>query len=328
MADDPKPPVNEIPPVIYPAHSATSDMPPLDDEPVAVAAEPVAEPAEPAAEPAEPVAAEPAKRGRPSKADREISDLKASVAQLTQLIETRLVGSGEPKAAVADAPAAIVPGEPRPKRADFNDPDEYDDAVDAWRDARDDQRVAAREAALAKTAIETAAESAKKSAETENQKIIDTWQSRRSAAVEKYEDYEEIAESKDTQFTIPMLHAVINSEYGPDIAYWLGKNQKESARIAAMTNPIHQALAIGRIEAAFAAAPVEPEPKEPEPVVVQPRSNAPRPIRPVTPRSEPVEVEPTEENSESRIGKMVEELRRQNQSLGWGTVPSGAQRVN
>src|SRR5271170_3193067 len=93
---DPVTPANPLPEEVYPAFSTTSDMPTLTDalatpvEPDA-AAENAADPAvdASAAEPVKP--AEPTRRGRPSKSEQEISELRAQIAALTQTIETRLV---------------------------------------------------------------------------------------------------------------------------------------------------------------------------------------------------------------------------------------------
>ena len=350
MADAaiPKTTANPLPEEIYPAHSTTSDMPTLSAalaapvEPDEAADPPaVADPAEDAPVAGDPPAdPEPPRsgRGRPSRADREIADLKARIEALTTTIETRLVPTAPPSPA-DPKPAATPPAiadEPRPKRADFDDPDAYEDAVDAWRDRGVERQLAARDAERAKAATDAAAETARKAVETETNQLISTWQERRAKAVEKYDDYADVAESSETPFTTPMLHAVLHSEFGPDIAYWLGENRKEAGRIAAL-NPISQALAIGRIEANFASGALSPSDADAAaagddsaadtPPAPQ-RSNAPRPIRPVTPRSAPVDEAPTEANSQSRIERHLAELRKGNQPLGWGTVPSGASRVN
>ena len=66
--------------------------------------------------------------------------------------------------------------------------------------------------------------------------------------------------------------AIQASDIGPDVAYHLGKNPKEAARIAKMP-PLLQAREIGKIEATLSANPPQPTPKP---------SNAPPPITPIS----------------------------------------------
>lgn len=69
----------------------------------------------------------------------------------------------------------------------------------------------------------------------------------------KYEDFEEIALSEDVPISVPMAEAIAESEFGADIAYFLGKNVKEAERIAKLS-PMTAAREIGRLEAKFAAS--------------------------------------------------------------------------
>lgn len=332
-----------IPVEIYPALSTTSDKP-TETQAAAIEPEPIiGEPAEPDAIPteetAEPAKPEP-KRGRPSAADRRIATLEGSIAQLSALIQEKLgVTSAPPPApaAAAEKPP-VTPTEPRPKRADFTDPDEYDDALVEW-SGRRAARAASEEAETRRAEREQAAQSAKakKDAEDYTNKVAASWRRRRTEALTRYEDYEEVAENADTPMSVPMLHAIVESKYGPDIAYWLGEHRETAARIAAIASPIRQSLEIGRIEARVrrsladsADQPTVATPPEPEPPLVQARPSAlPRPIRPVRPQSEPTAPDTTtEDGSTARIERMLADLRKTNQPLGWGTVPSGARSVN
>ena len=314
-------------PTVYPALSTTSDLPtgpvaevePLagqtpDPEP-AVTAE-VDAASDPAVDPEKP--AKP--RGRPSNADRKLAAMEAEIERL--------------KALFADKPAVAEPPKPdpaptlvRPKRADFADPDAYEDALMEYAAERAAQKaVSETEAQRTKREAEERDKAAKTTEAQQNERLVSAWNARRQEAAGRYEDYEEVAESPDTPMSVPMLHAIVNSKFGPDIAYWLGQHREKAAQIAAMTNPVRQALEIGRIEARVRRALAGEKPAAvpaAEPVVEPPqRSALPRPLRTVRPQSQPVDEAPTEANSQDRIGKMVEELRKGNAPLAWGQ-PAG-----
>lgn len=97
-----------------------------------------------------------------------------------------------------------------------------------------------------------------------------TYAERVEAVMEKYDDFEQVAYSHNHRVTPEMAAVIKESEVGPDIAYWLGLNPKESNRIASLT-PLQQAREIGKIEAKIAVEPI-----------VKKTSSAPEPIKPVT----------------------------------------------
>jgi hypothetical protein len=65
---------------------------------------------------------------------------------------------------------------------------------------------------------------------------------------EKAPDFEEIAHNPNLAITPAMADAIRESSRGPEIAYYLGKNPAEAARIAGLP-PVSQAAAIARLEA-------------------------------------------------------------------------------
>ena len=135
--------------------------------------------------------------------------------------------------------------------------------------------------------------------EQQSARLVAAWHARRKEASGRYTDYEAVAESPKTPMSVPMTHAIVNSKFGPDIAYWLGQNRDEAARIAAMPNPIRQALAIGRVEARVRRS-----------LATGPAPSA----QPARPRSQ----QPATGGSQSRIERYLNELRTGNRALGWG----------
>lgn len=115
---------------------------------------------------------------------------------------------------------------------------------------------------------------AQREAQKAQSEVVDAYHSREEDARERFDDFDQVAYNPSLRVTNIMAEAIQSSEIGPDIAYYLGTNPKEAARIAQLT-PLGQAREIGKLEAKVAATPP----------VVKKVSSAPAPIAPVTPRS-------------------------------------------
>lgn len=73
------------------------------------------------------------------------------------------------------------------------------------------------------------------------------YQSRVEEFKDRAPDYEQVAQNPNLMITPLMADAIKESESGAAVAYYLGKNPAEAARIAQMS-PVGQATAIGRLE--------------------------------------------------------------------------------
>lgn len=93
---------------------------------------------------------------------------------------------------------------------------------------------------------------------------------REEEARTKYDDFEQVAHNPNLRITEEMAETIKASDLGPDLAYWLGSNPRESERIARLS-PLQQARELGKIEAKIANEPI-----------VKKTSSAPAPITPVT----------------------------------------------
>ena len=108
-------------------------------------------------------------------------------------------------------------------------------------------------------------------AETQSQqlnRVKQDFNERVAKSMSQYPDFEEIAYSDDLKISQPMSHVIAESAVGPAIAYFLGKNPDESAKIAAMS-PRDAVKALGKLEAKF------------ETPTGKTFSTAPAPIKPV-----------------------------------------------
>lgn len=216
------------------------------------------------------------------------------------------------KAATPPAPKEEPKVDLRPSRDDFNDPDEFAEALVAW-GKRDQQREfdtkqatekaeADRIALEEKTATDKeAAEKAEALVVEENAKIALEWQAKSVAAQEKYGDYDEIvmrapADGGPT-VTEMMATAMTRTDNGPDVAYYLALNTEESERIAALENPILQYGEIMKLSGRLSAPTARQRPR------------LPAPIKPIDgSRNEPVQANPDDETMEAYAARRNKEL--------------------
>lgn len=141
-----------------------------------------------------------------------------------------------------------------------------------------DQYVAAKAEYIAKKQIEstlTAREraQAEQREAAERTKTADSWNKRMAAATAEMPDFEEVLASSDVPMTPPMQQAIMESDIGPKLAYYLANNPDEAEKIAGMS-PIGAIRTLGRIEERLSTA--KPEVKT---------TDAPPPIKPVGARS-------------------------------------------
>lgn len=114
---------------------------------------------------------------------------------------------------------------------------------------------------------------AQRDAAKQQAEIMEAYAESEEKVRDKYDDFDQVARNPNVPITEVMAEAIYASDVGPEVAYFLGSNVKEAARIARLT-PFMQAKEIGKIEAKLASDPP-----------VKKTSNAPAPISPVTARS-------------------------------------------
>jgi len=114
---------------------------------------------------------------------------------------------------------------------------------------------------------------ARRELERQQMDFLDAYHDREEDARSKYDDFEQVAYNPKLPISTAMAETIQASDIGPDIAYYLGSNPKEAARIAALKSPILQAKEIGKIEAKMASEPV-----------LRKTTSAPPPIAPISGR--------------------------------------------
>jgi len=130
----------------------------------------------------------------------------------------------------------------------------YEDFMEALSDWKVEQRLASERAEREQQAQR----------ETTAKKAM-TYQERVQKAISKYEDYEQIAHGNHWTPTPDMRDAILESEMGPDLAYYLGNNPDEAIRISGLS-PAAQNRELGKLEVKLSHPPKPQPTKAPAPI--------------------------------------------------------------
>lgn len=115
----------------------------------------------------------------------------------------------------------------------------------------------------------------KREQERYQSEVFERFATKEEEAIEKYGDYDQVVKNNPSlPITQVMADVIRMSDLGPDIAYYLGMNPKDAARISQLPAGL-QAKEIGKIEAKL----------ESNPPAVKKTTSAPAPIAPVNARS-------------------------------------------
>lgn len=196
--------------------------------------------------------------------EKQVEEKKFSQAELDAAIAkriARLERKRERERPVEPAPVAEAPkplGRPTPDS--FKTTEEYVEAVAEW---KAEEKFNAKFAEQEQKQRENRVRSHQETLALEHQK-------REEVARDKYDDFDDVVYDETLPITRDMALAIQLSDVGPELAYHLGKNPTEAARIAKL-HPLAQARELGKLEAKVASA--EP-PARP--------STAPDPIRPIS----------------------------------------------
>jgi hypothetical protein len=144
------------------------------------------------------------------------------------------------KAEPVEAPKPLA----RPKLENFNyDEAAYEEALDAYYDAKSDERVEAK----LKARDEQAAAKAR----------VESWKSRETEFKAKTSDYDTVARDSSLPISAAMADVIRESERGPELLYHLGKNRDLAEQIYGLSKEM-AAYKLGRIEAKLDVPPPAP----------------------------------------------------------------------
>lgn len=235
-------------------------------------AEPVVE--QEASEPSEAEAATGEKKQNP-KLEKRFSELTKQREAARQEAERERQARQELENRIKELEGKVNPPQPadpdpKPDPSQFNDALEYAEALAEW---TTDKKLREREQQ----------EMARRAQEEQTRKQAE-FQKRVETAKQDLPDYEDtIAAAGDIPVSAPVGEAIIESEYGPQLLYYLADNP-EFARSLSDKSLTAQLREIGKLEAKFEKTEA-PSKKEP----VAKKSNAPAPISPIKASSSSVD---------------------------------------
>lgn len=169
-------------------------------------------------------------------------------AEVDALIQKRLVKEARRQARHAEQMARERVVSAEPKREQFQDDDAYSEAQLAH---------------LAEKKAREIVEQRSKDEQTE--RLREQYEERTEKAKERYADFATVVENPLLPVNEAMAEFIMDSEHGPDVAYYLGKNPAKAAEIARLS-PIRAARELSRIEAEIASKPKASPSKAPEPI--------------------------------------------------------------
>ena len=175
-----------------------------------------------------------------------------------EALETRLRELESKVNPPAEKPESDIGEEPKPEM--FNDMFEYAKAL--------------AEYTADKKLLERDNEEKARKAAAEQEAKFSAWADRVNAAKNELPDFDDMVQSSEVRVSDPVRDAIIESEHGPKILYWLAENTDYAKKLADMST-VSAIREIGKIEARFEKA------KEPEPKAVVGKSKAPAPINPL-----------------------------------------------
>lgn len=200
----------------------------------------------------------PIPKGVQKRIDRAVRQKYEAEAR-TKMLEERLAAL---ETRQQPAPVAKTVDNSEPKLENFDNFDEY---VRAKAEYIADQKIT-------KTLSEREERQRAEYEAAERQKTADSWAKRLTAATAELPDFEDVLASSDVPMTNAMRDAIMESDVGPRLAYYLAQNPDDASAIAAMS-PIGAIRALGRIEERLATQ---------KPPVAK---AAPAPIKPVSGRA-------------------------------------------
>jgi len=167
---------------------------------------------------------------------------------------------------------AKMPATDKPQKEDFEDEDDYIEALVDW---KTESKLKASQAKVEKAIKD----------EDEQKAVTETYDGLDDAieqGSEKYKDFNDVVFNEDLILSENLTQIALDSDIAEDILYYLGSNPEESERLSKL-DPIRAAKEIGKIEIKLEASEEEEEEEEessPTPKKKK-QTKAPAPIKPV-----------------------------------------------
>ncbi|NIA67784.1 hypothetical protein HBA54_04200 [Pelagibius litoralis] len=194
------------------------------------------------------------KRNRPGKAQRQLIKAQAEIDALKGMVYALAEKQGGPGPADPGQQRSDTTPADFPKQEDFTDYSQFLDAKAEWVAERKAQEVIERE----RNSFQ------EKQAKRSHDAAMAAHMGRVDKARVEYEDFDEVAFADDVMITPEMHNAILGSEHGPKVQYYLGSHPDEAARITRM-DAYAQVREIGKLEAKLTAKPPKKSTTAPPP---------------------------------------------------------------
>jgi hypothetical protein len=169
-------------------------------------------------------------------------------AEVDALIQRRLVKEARRQARTAEQTARERVAANEPKRESFQDEEAFSEA-----------KVLHLAEVKARQIVEN------RSRAEQAEKADEAYHERAEQARERYVDFVAVVENPLLPISESMAEFIKDSDIGPDVAYYLGKNPAKAQQIAQLS-PVRAARELSRIEAEIASKPKANPSKAPEPI--------------------------------------------------------------
>lgn len=169
-------------------------------------------------------------------------------AEVDALIQRRLLKEARRQARNAEQAARERVVAVEPKREEFRDDEAFTEAQVRH---------------LAERKAQEILEQRSKAEQTE--RLREQYDERVEKARERYADFVAVVENPLLTINEAMAEFIMDSEHGPDVGYYLGKNPDKAAQIAQLS-PVRAARELSRIEAEIASKPKASPSKAPDPI--------------------------------------------------------------
>ena len=156
------------------------------------------------------------------------------------------------------AEEAIAEATPKPKLEDFDDVEDYYDALTDWK--------------LEQHAKKSEAKTKEEAYRRDLENKAEVYKAKAAEVAKQIPDFEQVIHDYDGPFTNVMQQALLESEMGPEVAYYLAKNPEQAEKAAKM-GIVELNKFIGRIEERIESQKSQK--------VVRKQTNAPEPITPL-----------------------------------------------
>lgn len=225
----------------------------------------------------------------------------------------QLMGALQQRVPPPQAPEAPkAPDEPKPENYDL-------DTKEGW--AKFNRDTALWAAKVERLAADRDREQHDQQAQqrSESERLAQTWDSKLTEARGAHADFDEVLAEAEIPISPAVRDAMMESEYGAEVLYYLASHPEEAAEVGKLTGRAAD-RAIGRIETLIAAEQIEAEEaNQPQQAAPPPQTQAPpppKPVRKTSPNVKPFDPNDAKQAEQMKTDEWIRERNKELQARG------------